>query len=116
MGAVKSLASRIIYRPKALRSSSPEENDFRHFQEDYFDRESKKKMIEGSLITGRGTEDRGCPRFPSPKGVSTAAPALPKNLLSSTAKPTCSPGDPRLLTVLLKDEHRLSKEQAEGGR
>jgi len=37
MGAVKSLASSIICRPKALRSFSPEEDDFRHFQEGYFD-------------------------------------------------------------------------------
>lgn len=41
-GVVKPWASRIIYSLRALRSSSPEGNDFMHFQKDYFDQESKK--------------------------------------------------------------------------
>lgn len=120
-GVVKPLASRIIYSLRALRSSSPEGNDFRHFRKDYFDQESKKKKKKSRLdigihYYGEGSQDRGCPRVLSPKGVPTVIPALSSHLLSSCARPTGSPGDPHLLTVLPKNEHRSNKEQIEGGR
>lgn len=107
------MASRIICIPKALRSSSQEENDFRHFQDDYFDQESKKlfRLDTGIPYNGEDTNNRGCPRFPSPKGVSTAVPALLSGLPSPSTKPTGSLRDPHLLVGLPKKEHRSSKER-----
>lgn len=76
----------------------------------------KSRLDIGIPYYGDNTEDSGCPRIPSSKDVSTVIPALSSDLPSSTAKPTGSPGDPHLLIVLPKNEHRSSKEQTDGER
>lgn len=112
MGSI--LASRIIFRFKALRSSFPEKNYFSHFQEGYFEQESLKKIdsvwVQGSLLRGRCTKDRDCPRFPPPGCLHCCSglaqwfsPYFQAHKLSR---------DPYLLTVLLK----MNTDPARAGR
>lgn len=63
--------------------------------------EVKKWLRLDSVISYYGKAHWG-QRLPSPKGVSTAVPALSKDLLSPTAKAKDSPGDTHLLTVFSK--------------